>query len=162
MTGALIILAVTIAIGVLLWAWEKFRTERHGHSLHHHHRQSPEAGVESEEPRVDDQATDTDDQRRTENGKRKTEPAVCCGLHAICEKTGQINEPPVYYDDEELDRFAGRPANGYTDEETEEFRDVLLTLLPSDAPGWSVSLEKRRINLPADLVPELELLLSEQ
>lgn len=139
MTGALIILAVTVAIGVLLWAWEKYRTQRHGHSLHHH-----------------------SDQEKTEEGRRKTENVACCGLHAICEKTGQINEPPVYYDDEELDRFAGRSATDYTDVETEEFRDVLLTLLPSDAPGWSVSLEKRRINLPAELRPELELLLSEQ
>lgn len=137
MTGALIILAVTVTIGILLWVWEKFRTRRHGHSLHHH---APSASP---------------------NAKRPTPNTVCCGLHAICEKTGQINEPPVYYDDEELDRFAGRPADGYTDEETEEFRDVLLTLLPSDTPGWTVSLEKRRINLPADLQPELELLLSE-
>ncbi len=130
-------MAVTVAIGVLLWAWEKFRSERHGNSLHHH-------GAVGEGSIVKDQ-----------------EPSVCCGLHAICEKTGQINEPPVYYDDEELDRFAGRAADAYTDQETEEFRDVLLTLLPSDAPGWSISLEKRRINLPQELQPELELLLSE-
>ena len=152
MTGALLILAVTVAIGVLLWAWEKFRTQRHGHSLHHHSRQIQESGDRSE---------DSADDNASQNAKRETQNAVCCGLHAICEKTGQINEPPVYYDDEELDRFAGRDASDYTDEETEEFRDVLLTLLPSDAPGWSVSLEKRRINLPADLVPELELMLSE-
>ena len=140
MTGALIILAVTTAIGILLWAWEKFRTQRHGHSLHHH----------------------SNDRQATQDARRATQNATpCCGLHAICEKTGQINEPPVYYDDEELDRFANRPANGYTDDETEEFRDVLLTLLPGDAPGWAVSLEKRRINLPAELRPELELLLSE-
>lgn len=138
MTGALIILAVTIAIGVLLWAWEKFRTRRHGQSLHHHN-----SSLQS-------------------NNQTTPKPqGICCGLHAICEKTGQINEPPVYYDDEELDRFAGRDASDYTDEEIEEFRDVLLTLLPSDAPGWSVSLERRRICLPTDLQPELELLLSE-
>ena len=147
MTGALLILAVTAAIGVLLWAWERFRTQRHGHSLHHHN-------DKSEESRMESQVNEADDQR-------KTTPAVCCGLHAICEKTGQINEPPIYYDDEELDRFAGRDASDYNDDETEEFRDVLLTLLPSDAPGWSVSLEKRRINLPETLKPELELLLSE-
>ena len=153
MTGALIILAVTAAIGVLLWAWERLRTQRHGPSLHHHNK--------SEESRVKSQVIEADDRQKTENGERKTAPAVCCGLHTICEKTGQINEPPIYYDDEELDRFAGRDAADYTDDETEEFRDVLLTLLPSDAPGWSVSLEKRRINLPETLKPELELLLSE-
>ncbi len=144
MTGALIILLVTLAIGVLLWAWERYRTQRHGPSLHHHN----------------DQRSTINDSV-SQSAKRETQNAVCCGLHAICEKTGQINEPPVYYDDEELDRFAGRDATDYTDEETEEFRDVLLTLLPSDAPGWSISLEKRRINLPATLRPELELLLLE-
>ena len=154
MTGALLILAVTVAIGVLLWAWERYRTQRHGPSLHHHVANGEDSGVKSEESR-------SEDQQSAENGKRKTENTVCCGLHAICEKTGQINEPPVYYDDEELDRFAGRDASGYSDEETEEFRDVLLTLLPADAPGWSVSLEKRRINLPETLRPELELLLME-
>ncbi|MDE6648518.1 MAG: phospholipase [Muribaculaceae bacterium] len=148
MTGALIILAVTIAIGVMLWAWEKFRTRRHGHSLHHHDN--------GQKTSVMDQEHDSDDSRTP-----SPSAAVCCGMHAICEKTGKINEPPVYYDDEELDRFAGRSASDYTDEETEEFRDVLLTLLPADAPGWSVSLEKRRINLPEALKPELELMLSE-
>ena len=152
MTGALIILAVTVAIGVMLWAWEKFRTERHGHSLHHHAEGQEGQSARSQELSEHSDASDT---------KPRTQNAICCGLHAICEKTGQINEPPVYYDDEELDRFAGRPADGYTDEETEEFRDVLLTLLPADAPGWSVSLGKRRINLPAELRPELELLLRE-
>ena len=152
MTGALIILVITAAIGILLWAWEKFRTRRHGASLHHHN-----AG-----PNPADPGSEPSDDPGPHDARRTTHNApVCCGLHAICEKTGRINEPPVYYDDEELDRFAGRDASGYTDEETEEFRDVLLTLLPSDAPGWSVSLEKRRINLPADLLPELELMLSE-
>ena len=146
MTGAILILTFTIAIGVLLWAWERYRTRRHGPSLHNHH---------------NDQRSTINDQQSTEEGQRKTDNAVCCGLHAICEKTGQINEPPIYYDDEELDRFAGREASDYTDVETEEFRDILLTLLPSDAPGWAVSLEKRRINLPEALKPELELLLFE-
>ncbi|MDE6022441.1 MAG: phospholipase [Muribaculaceae bacterium] len=127
---------------MILWIWEKFRTEKHGNSLHHH-------------------APTDNGQWKTEDGRRKTDNSICCGLHAICEKTGQINEPPIYYDDEELDRFAGREADDYSDAETEEFRDVLLTLLPSDAPGWAVSLEKRRINLPSDLKPELDLLLSE-
>ena len=145
MTGAFIILAVTAAIGLLLWAWEKYRVKRHGGSLHHH------------APRETGGADDTKDSGA---GSDST-PQVCCGLHAICEKTGQINEPPVYYDDEELDRFAGRDPEEYTDEETEEFRDILLTLLPTDAPGWAMSLEKRRISIPSSLRPELELLLSE-
>ncbi len=156
MPGALIILAVTIAIGVILWAWERFRTQRHGSTLHHHNT-SLEPGVKSQVSSEESDLSDLSDS--SEN--QQTQNSICCGLHAICEKTGQINEPPIYYDDEELDRFAGRSATDYSDEETEEFRDVLLTLLPSDAPGWTVSLEKRRINLPDTLLPELELLLSE-
>ncbi|MDE6511935.1 MAG: phospholipase [Muribaculaceae bacterium] len=157
MTGALIILAVTTAIGVLLWAWEKFRTQRHGHSLHHHAERQEGQRARSQETSEHSDSSDLPTTQKPTN----TTTSICCGLHAICEKTGRINEPAVYYDDEELDRFAGRSADGYTDEETEEFRDVLLTLLPADAPGWTVSLEKRRINLPSDLRPELELLLSE-
>lgn len=148
MTGALIILVVTIAVGVILWAWEKARG---GKPLHHHQApQPPEGGVlasASDAPPL--------------GGRGADSGGFCCGLHAICEKNGQINEPPVYYDDEELDRFAGRGEEDYSDEEIEEFRDVLLTLMPQDAPGWTVSLERRRINLPVELKPELELLLSE-
>lgn len=145
MVGALLILAVTIMVGVLLWAWEQVRRRRHGNSLHHHHA----------EP------TQNDAGEASESSANDGAPAVCCGMHAICEKTGQINEPPVYYDDEELDRFAGRTADDYNDEETEEFRDVLLTLLPADVPGWAVSLERRRIALPETLRPEFELMLME-
>lgn len=150
MTGALIILVVTIAVGVILWAWEKARG---GKPLHHHTPprqapQPPEGGVLTSE-------TNSPPSGGWGAG------GACCGLHAICEKTGQINEPPVYYDDEELDRFAGRGEDDYSDEEIEEFRDILLTLMPRDAPGWTVSLERRRINLPVELKPELELLLSE-
>lgn len=147
MKGALLILAVTVLTGFVLWAWERARARRHGNTLHHHG-EPGESGSEAQSP--------------TEAPAADKAAAVCCGLHAICEKTGQVNEPPVYYDDEELDRFAGRHADGYSDAETEEFRDVLLTLMPQDAPGWAVSLEKRRIALPEALVPELELLLMEQ
>lgn len=141
MTGALIILAVTVAVGVLLWAWEHWRQPRHGATLHHHNNHSEEdTEGESSQPK---------------------EPEVCCGLHAFCEKTGKYNDRIVYYDDEELDRFRGRGSEDYTDAETEEFRDVLLTMRPEDAPGWAVSLEKRGIEVPASVMPELELMMSE-
>lgn len=145
MTGALIILAVTVAVGVLLWAWEHWRQPRHGATLHHHHN-APEA-----------------DSKKDANveSTRPNEPEICCGLHAVCEKTGRYNDKIIYYDDEELDRFHGRKADEYSDEETEEFRDVLLTMLPEDVPGWAISLEKRGINLPSAVKPEMELLLVE-
>ena len=153
MTGAIIILAVTLAIGLILWAWEKARGDR---PLHHHHHAAPAAGNAPEAPDGVSARPET-----PAAAEPSGQPAICCGLHAICEKTGQVNEPPVYYDDEELDRFAHRGPDDYTDPEIEEFRDVLLTLLPADAPGWTVSLERRHINLPAPLRPELELLLAE-
>ncbi|MDO4335922.1 MAG: hypothetical protein Q4C37_08880 [Bacteroidales bacterium] len=151
MTGAIIILAVTLAIGLILWAWEKARGDR---PLHHHHHAAPAADTAGNSG-----ATATPETPAAT--EPDSPPAICCGLHAICEKTGQVNEPPVYYDDEELDRFAHREPDDYSDPEIEEFRDVLLTLLPADAPGWAVSLERRHINLPAPLRPELELLLAE-
>lgn len=154
MTGALIILVVTMAVGVILWAWEKARG---GKPLHHHQAPQPPEGGEQ----VSKVNTPPLGGRGAFGQGTFDEGGYCCGLHAICEKTGQINEPPVYYDDEELDRFAGRGEEDYSDEEIEEFRDVLLTLMPQDAPGWTVSLERRRINLPVELKPELELLLSE-
>ena len=79
MTGALIILAVTAAIGVVLWAWEKFRAQRHGNSLHHQNNTAPEVKDN------DDTALDGNDIKlREKKAESKTAPAVCCGLHAIC------------------------------------------------------------------------------
>lgn len=152
MTGALIILIVTIAVGVILWAWEKARGDK---PLHHHH------APQHKSSDIADAPGEADATPGKNEGDATPEPVVCCGLHAICEKTGRINEPPIYYDDEELDRFSGKAPEDYSDDEIEEFRDILLTIMPSDAPGWAVSLEKRRIALPEVLKPELELLLSE-
>ncbi len=67
-----------------------------------------------------------------------------------------------YYDDEELDRFRGRNAESYTESETEEFRDILLTLLPDDIAGWARSLQLRSIELPADVRDELLLIVGEE
>lgn len=88
------------------------------------------------------------------------EPEVCCGAHAICEK-GLPPEKPVYFDDEELDRFAGRGADGYTPGEVDEFRDVMLTLLPADVVPWTQSIEMRGILLPSQLRDELLMLISD-
>ena len=91
------------------------------------------------------------------------EPEVCCGMHMVCEKTNlsPISAEIIYYDDEELDRFRGRDPKTYTPEETEEFRDVLMTLLPQDVAGWSRSIQLREIPLPLDVRDELLLIVSE-
>ena len=88
----------------------------------------------------------------------------CCGMHITCEKDSllaTVSDKIEYYDDEELDRFAGRDAAGYTDSETEEFRDVLLTLLPDDIAGWGRSLQLRGIELPAPVRDELFMIVAE-
>ena len=85
-------------------------------------------------------------------------------MHITCEKDSllaTVSDKIEYYDDEELDRFAGRDAAGYTDSETEEFRDVLLTLLPDDIAGWGRSLQLRGIELPAPVRDELFMIVAE-
>ena len=60
-----------------------------------------------------------------------------------------------YYDDEELDRFRGRPSNQYTDAEVEEFATVLYTMQPHEVKGWNRSLILREINLPDQIKDEV-------
>lgn len=135
MTGALIILLVTICVGALLYVYDlRYRRE---------HPESREG--EAEKVSVSDDS----------HGE------ICCGRHLICEKplSPQIGEEVVYYDDEELDRFAGRGADEYGDEEVEEIREVMETLLPQDIAGWVRSLQLRGIVFPSSLRDELFLLL---
>lgn len=91
------------------------------------------------------------------------EGEVCCGMHAVCEKTNlsPVSDEIVYYDDEELDRFRGREAGGYSEEEADEFRDVMLTMRPEEVAGWSRSLQLRGITLPEDVRDELLMIVSD-
>lgn len=98
-----------------------------------------------------------------ETSEPSADGEVCCGQHAVCEKTSlQVLSPEiVYYDDEELDLYKGRAPETYTDEEEDEFRDVLLTLLPEDVPGWAKSLQLRGVSLPVAVRDELLLLVAD-
>lgn len=64
----------------------------------------------------------------------------------------------VYYDDEELDAYKGRPSGGYTEAEAEEFREVMLTMRPEEVGGWLTSLQQRDVALPDELKDEAFLL----
>lgn len=138
MTGALVILAALIVIGVLLYVTDVayFR---------HHHHELPASEENQPAP------------------PNPTEEDICCGQHLVCEKTSLsiVSDEIIYYDDEELDRFQGREPDSYTPKETEEFRDVLLTLLPEDVAGWAKSITLRKIALPPDVRDELLLIVSE-
>lgn len=92
------------------------------------------------------------------------EQEECCGMHITCERDSLIagvSDTIVYYDDEELDRFRGRTATDYTPDEVEEFRSVLLTLLPEDIAGWGRSIQLRGIELPTAVREELLMIVAE-
>lgn len=93
-----------------------------------------------------------------------TDDGQCCGQHAVCERDSLLaamSDKIIYYDDEELDAFAGRDAESYTSSESEQFREVLLTLLPDDVAGWARSIQLRGIALPGEVRDELIMMISE-
>ena len=100
-------------------------------------------------------------QQKIEKGELDRMPEVkeadieCCGQHEVSKKI-------EYYDDEELDQFIGKEANAYTDEETNQFRDVLYTMQDIDVAGWVRSLQLRGIELPDDLKDEVFLIIGER
>lgn len=101
----------------------------------------------------------------TEAPEIKTVDSECCGQHEVCEKESllaAVSKEIEYYDDEELDRFKGRPADQYSEEEIEEFRDVLYTMQEVEVAGWSRSLQLRGIELPDELKDELFLIVGER
>lgn len=77
---------------------------------------------------------------------------------AMCEQECQLEaavKPIEYYDDEELDRFKGRPSGSFTDEEAEEFENIMLTMRPEEVSGWNRSLILRGVNVPDQIKDEL-------
>ena len=66
----------------------------------------------------------------------------------------------VYYDDEELDKYQGRPSDSYDSHETEELAEVLYSLRKDEVKDWGRSLVLRNINLPDGLKDDY-IMLSE-
>ncbi len=86
----------------------------------------------------------------------------CCGQHEVCEKKSlaeALGEPIEYYEDEELDRFRGRPSDEFSTDETEEFREVLYTMRTDEVAGWLRSLQLRGVALPDGLKDEAMMLM---
>lgn len=89
----------------------------------------------------------------------------CCGQHEVCEKDSllaAISKDVEYYDDEELDRFRGKEGDEYTEEEVEEFRDILYTMQNDEVAGWVRSLQLRQLNLPDEVKDEVFLIVGER
>ena len=110
-------------------------------------------------------------QKKIEKGELQEAPPVveadveCCGQHEVCEKDSllaAVSKRIEYYDDEELDRFRGRASDDYTDEEVEEFREVMFTCKDEEVAGWCRSLQLRGIELPDELKDELFLIIGER
>lgn len=91
-------------------------------------------------------------------------PDGCCGQHAVCEKESLLaamSKDIEYYNDEELDRHQGTPADQYTDEQVEEFREVLSTMQETEVAGWVRSLQLRGIEVPESLRDEILLIVGD-
>lgn len=129
----LILLCVIAGVGVLLYAEHRLYLRRH----------------RGEEPTAEE----------------KPQEEECCGLHITCERDSLLAAAAKeieYYDDEELDRFAGRSAEAYTAEESDEFRDILLSMQTDEIAGWARSLQLRGIALPTDVRDELIMIVAEE
>ena len=110
-------------------------------------------------------------QRQVERGELKAVPEVnpvdmeCCGQHEVCEKESllaAVSRKIEYYDDVVLDRYIGTPADAYTAEQENEFRDVFYTMHEDDVAGWVRSLQLRGIALPDNLKDEVFLIVGER
>lgn len=83
--------------------------------------------------------------------------ASCTGFNDKCEQDCMLEAATKtieYFEDEELDAFKGRPSDKYTDEEIEQFAEVLESLRPGEVAAWGRSLNLRGIELPDILKDE--------
>lgn len=150
MTGALIILLALVVVGLILYINEYLE-----------HKRDVAADPTAVDPKVQN-AADTDNTAADDSQDSQNEE--CCGMHVTCERDSLLTavaDKIEYYEDEELDRFAGRPSDAYSPEETDEFREVLLTLRPDEIAGWARSIQLRGITLPADVRDELLMIVAE-
>ena len=139
MIVSLIILAALFSVGTILYI---------------HYRLTPD----SESQPASSNPTDND------ASASLPEDEQCCGMHITCEKDSllaAVSREIVYYDDEELDAYRGRASSQYSDEEIEQFRNVLLTLLPQDIAGWARSIQLRQITMPDIIRDELLMIIQE-
>lgn len=88
----------------------------------------------------------------------------CCGQHEVCERDSllaAVSREIEYFDDEELDRFRSIMPTAYTEEQTEEFREILYSMNVDEVPAWIRSLQLRAIELPEALRPDVLLIVGE-
>lgn len=110
-------------------------------------------------------------QKKIEKGELDRMPEVkeadveCCGQHEVCEKESllaAVSKKIEYYDDEELDQYIEHAGDTYTEEEINQFRDILYTMQDIDVAGWVRSLQLRGVELPDELKDEVFLIIGER
>lgn len=88
----------------------------------------------------------------------------CSGGSEKCEQECMMEaavKEIEYFDDEELDAYKGRRSDSYTDEEAEQFAEVLYTMKAEEVAEWNRSLILRGINLPDQVKDEVMCFLSD-
>ena len=153
----LIILAALVGVGLPLYLLHRADEKRAA-------KNRPGSGDSTLAMSPEPSPTVGDGERAETDGAASDDDEVCCGLHMTCEKDSllaDVSQTIDYFDDEELDRFAGRGADSYSPQETEEFRDVLLTLLPAYIAPWARSIQLRGITLPSEVREELLMIVAE-
>ena len=83
---------------------------------------------------------------------------TCDGNNSKCEQECMMEaavRPVEYFDDEELDKYKGRPSDAYTDEEADEFAEVMYTMRPEEVRDWNRSLILRGVSVPDQIKDEL-------
>lgn len=138
MKPAILLLAILVVGGAIVWLIDR---------LFYH--------------KNDDEKVDETEENRPSQGCADES----CGIRPICPSEqllmGECKQEAVYYDDEELDAFAGRDSLAYTPDEEEQWRDVLYTLQPSDLLGWGQSIKHRGLVMPASIQAEFLQLATE-
>lgn len=92
-----------------------------------------------------------------------TPASDCCGAHEVCDFDRiKMDETIIeYYDDEELDAYKNIDETQYTDQQVDEFREVLYTLKNTEIRYWLLSIDRRKIKLPQPLHDEARMLMAE-
>lgn len=158
MWGIAIIIIVTALVGLACYLFELRWRKRHN---------SAEATAEKTGTPGEEQNGEMEKRGNALAGApeqdKKEESEECCGLHLVCEKDSlsPMSADILYYDDEELDRFAERDPASYTPEEEAEIREVFETLRPDEVLGWARSITQRHINLPDDVRDSLLMMARE-
>ncbi len=91
--------------------------------------------------------------------------STCNGTNDKCEQECMLEAATreiEYYDDEELDKYAGIKSGDYADEEADDFAYVLNTMNPGDVAGWCRSLNLRGIELPDQIKDEVIMIIGDE